>query len=109
MSSIKEVILLFKSQLSFLYDPREAESIANLTLIELTGFSNSRIKAFPEMELSKQQYGVVSEILEELKTGRPIQYILGHTEFFGLPFKVNESVLIPRPETEELVEWVISS
>ena len=109
MSSIKEVIILFKSQLSFLYDSREAESLATLTLIELTGFSNSRIKAFPEMELTAEQSDAVSLILNDLKTGKPLQYILGHTEFFGLPFRVNPSVLIPRPETEELVEWVIST
>ena len=109
MSSIKEVILLFKSQLSLLYDSREAESIATLTLIELTGFSSSRIKAFPEMELTEEQSVAISLILNDLNTGKPLQYILGHTEFFGLPFKVNPSVLIPRPETEELVEWVIST
>ncbi len=109
MPSIIEVILLFKSQLALLYESREAESIAMLTLNELTGFSNSKIKAFPEMELTEEQSDAMSLILNDLKTGKPLQYILGHTEFFGLPFKVNPSVLIPRPETEELVEWAIST
>ncbi len=109
MPSIKEVFSLFKSQLSLLYDSNEAESIAKLTLNEVTGFSTARIKAFPEIELTPQQAASTFQILSELKTGKPIQYILGHTEFYGLPFKVNTSVLIPRPETEELVEWVISA
>ena len=52
---------------------------------------------------------VFIDILNELSTGKPIQYILGKTEFYGLPFLVNPSVLIPRPETEELVDWAINS
>src|SRR5471030_111191 len=76
---------------------------------DVSGFSNAKIKAFPELEISQQQEKKLKDILAKLKTGEPIQYVLGKTEFYGLPFNVNPSVLIPRPETEELVEWVLSS
>ena len=59
-------------------------------------------------EISPEDIGTANIMLEELKKGRPLQYILGEAWFYKYPFKVNESVLIPRPETEELIEWVLS-
>jgi release factor glutamine methyltransferase len=80
-----------------------------IVLSDVTGISSAKIKAFPETEIAATDTERIESILTRLKTGEPVQYILGHTEFYGLPFKVNPSVLIPRPETEELVEWGISS
>lgn len=59
-------------------------------------------------ELNEQDGALVKEIVERLKTKEPIQYVLGKTEFHGLPLRVTPDVLIPRPETEELVEWVLA-
>ena len=59
-------------------------------------------------ELSERDGALVKEIVERLKTKEPIQYVLGKTEFHGLPLRVTPDVLIPRPETEELVEWVLT-
>jgi release factor glutamine methyltransferase len=109
MKTIKDVFDAFKSGLSNLYDLNEVESITMLSINEITGLSKAKIKAFPEIELTDGQSQKLTGILSQLKTGKPIQYILGKTEFYGLPFNVNPSVLIPRPETEELVEWILSS
>ncbi|MEP6613229.1 MAG: peptide chain release factor N(5)-glutamine methyltransferase, partial [Mucilaginibacter sp.] len=96
-----------KSVLKPIYDANEIEAITLLVINKICNLSKAKIKAFPEIEISPQQIDELTNILEELKIGKPVQYILGKTEFYGLPFNVNPSVLIPRPETEELVEWVI--
>jgi release factor glutamine methyltransferase len=109
MKTIKDVFADYRLGLANLYDITELEAITLLAISEICNLSKAKIKAFPEIELSQQQVEKLADTLTQLKTGKPIQYILGKTEFYGLPFYVNSSVLIPRPETEELVEWVISS
>jgi release factor glutamine methyltransferase len=109
MESMQHIFFAFHEGLKPLYDYNEAEAITLLALSEITGFSKAKIKAFPEEKLNAEQTARLNVVLNQLQTGEPIQYILGHTEFYGLPFTVNPSVLIPRPETEELVEWVIAS
>jgi release factor glutamine methyltransferase len=109
MKTIKDVFADFRLSLIKLYDVKELEAITLLAISEITNLSKAKIKAFPEHELSSQQSEKLENVLNQLKTGKPIQYILGKTEFYGLTFNVNPSVLIPRPETEELVEWALSS
>jgi release factor glutamine methyltransferase len=109
MKTIRDVFAAFKQGLQKIYDANESEAVTLLAASEISGLSKAKIKAFPEHEFTQQQFEKLTGILEELMTGCPIQYILGETEFYGLTFKVNPSVLIPRPETEELVEWVLSS
>jgi len=108
MKTIKEVFSAYKHALGGLYDANEIEALTLLVVSEICGLSKAKIKAFPETEIAQTQYEKLNATLTRLKTGEPIQYILGHTEFYGLPFKVNPSVLIPRPETEELVEWALA-
>lgn len=109
METVKDVFNKFREALAGLYDTREIEAISLTLLAELTQLSKASIKAFPEKVLEELVIAKLSEILTELQTGKPLQYIFGETEFYGLKFKVNPSVLIPRPETEELVEWALSS
>lgn len=109
MKTVKDVLAAFRLELASLYNVREIDSLCTFALSDITGATSAKIKAFPELELSSEQSATINNILSRLKTGEPFQYILGHTEFYGLQFKVNPSVLIPRPETEELVEWALSS
>jgi len=109
MKTIQDVFALFKQSLGSVYDANEIEAVTLLVVNEISGLSKAQIKAFPEKEIIVEQAEKLDEILSRLKTGEPVQYILGYTEFYGLPFKVNPSVLIPRSETEELVEWVLNS
>jgi len=109
MKTIGDVFAAYKLALQKIYEPNELSAITLLVISHVSDITNARIKAFSEYELTQKQAEKLTAILEELKTGRPVQYILGETEFYGLTFKVNPSVLIPRPETEELVEWALSS
>ncbi|MCO5934973.1 peptide chain release factor N(5)-glutamine methyltransferase [Mucilaginibacter sp. RB4R14] len=109
MKTIKDVFLSFQQVLNQVYDDREIQSVALLVMEEITGMSRAKIKAFPEDNIPSEAAEKIQSILDELKTSKPVQYILGSTEFYGLNFLVTPATLIPRPETEELVEWVLES
>ena len=109
MKTVKQISTDFSEQLSTIYDANEVNSLCMMVLENVVNISPAKIKAFPATEISTPDNEIIANILTRLATGEPIQYILGYTEFYGLTFKVNSSVLIPRPETEELVEWIISS
>ena len=94
------------TSLQNVYSESEIHVLGMLILEKLTGFSRIWLLIHKELKLNDEQNIIASQYLERLKNHEPIQYILGETEFYGLKFKVNPSVLIPRPETEELVEWV---
>lgn len=99
----------FLHELDSLYDKKEIESFFYLVLEKIHHIKRIDLALNPEMEIDKTQLKQWEAIVVELKKQKPIQYILGETEFYGLPFLVNENTLIPRPETEELVEWIIKS
>jgi release factor glutamine methyltransferase len=100
---------LFIQGLLSLYDEGEAESFFYIILENKHNLKRIDLALNLELEFSEGEIEVLNSIKEKLKLEIPIQYILGTTSFFGLEFKVNENVLIPRPETEELVELIIDN
>lgn len=94
--------------LSSIYDEQEIESFFYLLLESYQGKKRIDLALNPDMEMDALQLIQWESALSELLNQKPIQYIIGATEFYGLPFMVNENTLIPRPETEELVEWIVA-
>lgn len=105
---IKQYRTQFIKELSPFYDAYEAESFFYLILEDKHKLRQIDLALNHDLTFSEADFIVWNSILEELKKEVPIQYLLGKTHFYGLEFEVNEHVLIPRPETEELVEWVIN-
>jgi len=81
---------------------------ATVLLAHILGKSRTWVHSHPELELSHRQWTTLDESLRRLESGEPLPYLLGHWEFLGLDFKVTPDVLIPRPETELLVEKAIA-
>ncbi|GHT11909.1 release factor glutamine methyltransferase [Bacteroidia bacterium] len=99
---------LIKAQLQHLYSDAEIKAFGFLILESVCCLDKQAVLRDKDKQLSPNERFQIGEIIESLKKYRPIQYILGETEFYGLRFKVNENVLIPRPETEELVDLIQS-
>ncbi len=104
---IKQYRTQFIQELSGIYDVLEVESFFYLTLEEKRNLKQIDLALNPDLSFSEQEIEEWSALVAELKKEIPIQYLLGKTNFYGLDFEVNSNVLIPRPETEELVEWII--
>jgi release factor glutamine methyltransferase len=108
-TKIKDYRTQFIQELSANYDAGEAESFFYLILEEKKQLKRIDLALNPDLTFSAVEMQLWNTILEQLKKEIPIQYLLGKTSFYGLEFEVNSTVLIPRPETEELVEWILQS
>ncbi|SKB34362.1 peptide chain release factor N(5)-glutamine methyltransferase [Daejeonella lutea] len=105
--TIASIEKIFIEDLTGLYGPEEAGSIAWLVIGFVCKINRTQYLNNKNDDLSGREVTTFHRILSDLKKGVPVQYLLGETEFYGSIFKVNSSVLIPRPETEELVDWVL--
>jgi len=105
--TIKKAIFHIKSELKNLYPDNETTSLSYIILEELLNTNKTKIISNKEKEISSDTFQNINHIISQLKLFKPIQYILGKACFFGLNFYLTENVLIPRPETEELVDWII--
>ena len=105
---LKEIKKIFHKELDSRYSKGEVNSFFSILIEHYLNLDRFVLVLDPELIISKEQEQPLFEALAQLKLETPIQYITGETSFMDLSFKVNKHVLIPRPETEELVQWVIS-
>ena len=96
-------------ELSGFYPESEIKSFASIIFLNLCGLKIVDIFSNPELFIDQKNQKKIFSIIDRLKKYEPIQYIFVETDFFGLSFLVNKDVLIPRPETEELVERILST
>lgn len=104
--TIRETIALIRQGLANRYPKSEVQGFIRIIFEHLLFLSQTDLVMKPEQIIPVAAFDKINEIIFRLQKNEPVQYILGETEFYGLRFKVNPSVLIPRPETEELVNWI---
>lgn len=107
--TLQACFLQLREQLKASYDEREAALIAEMLLERITGHNRSFRIVHPDTLLNATQLGLLDAGALKLKEATPIQYVLEEAWFRNAPYYVNDAVLIPRPETEELVEWCLET
>ncbi|TWO30886.1 peptide chain release factor N(5)-glutamine methyltransferase [Seonamhaeicola sediminis] len=105
MSKLRDIQNKFHNELTSIYSKEEIDTF--FFMLTESYYNKNRLQLAMNFEAKIENPQAIMSALELLKNEQPIQYILGETEFYGIPFKVNRHVLIPRPETEELVDWII--
>ena len=104
---LKEFKLFFNEALSAIYPKTEIDSFFFILIEEKLKLQRIDTVLKPDFLITKKNLIDLKTIVKRLQKEEPIQYIIGTTEFYGLPFLVDKNTLIPRPETEELVTWVL--
>src|ERR1043165_4359957 len=106
--TIQEASHTLQQQLSAIYDHRESATNTDMVLENITGMKKIDRIIHKIRMMSGDEIDVLNDYTMQLMEHRPIQYVLQEAWFYGLKFFVNENVLIPRPETEELVQWLLA-
>lgn len=107
-NKLQDIIAFYNHELSSVYEPNELTIVSQQVFKHYLGFSPTDIVIRKNENLNQSDIIKLYDCCRDLKNNKPLQYILGETEFYGLTFKVNSNVLIPRPETEELVELILN-
>jgi release factor glutamine methyltransferase len=106
---MKGTIQFIEQELKHLYPKTEARSFARLIIEHVCGLNYTDQILLRNKQLDESHKTEITGIVQRLKNYEPVQYVLGETEFWGLKLKIAPGVLIPRPETEELVQWITES
>lgn len=107
MEKVSNIIPYYIKQLNGIVQEREIISLAYISIDFLFGYNRSDCIIHSDKDITSEVSDKIKQIIADLKTNKPIQHIIGETEFYELKFNVNEHTLIPRPETEELVKWIL--
>jgi len=108
LKTFKDIRFYLTTELAGIYPAEEIRSMSDIIIRSVFGINGLHQIYLTERSVNEEQDSKIISVCQELKTGKPIQYILGETIFYDCTIKLNSSTLIPRPETEELVDLVIS-
>ena len=106
-NNIKELRLFYRKELSAIYGAEEAHNVTDYVVEHVLNVSRTQLIIQADRVISELQKKILKDILIRLLNHEPVQYILGYAYFIGLKLAVDKNVLIPRPETEELVYWML--